>query len=49
MNHAEKWLTSHMDFALLYLLMLAHKQQQLEALGAAWERYYADFLVGRYA
>src|SRR5207248_1342798 len=33
---------------LIYLLVLADKQQQLEAPGVAWERYYADFLVGRY-
>jgi hypothetical protein len=33
---------------LIYLLVLADKLQQLEAPGAAWERYYADFLVRRY-
>ena len=33
---------------LIYLLVLVDKQQQLEAPGAAWERYYADFLSGRY-
>jgi hypothetical protein len=37
-----------MDFALIYRLVLAGKQQQLEAPGATWERYHADFLVGRY-
>jgi hypothetical protein len=33
---------------LIYLLVLADKQQQLEAPGAAWARWYADFLVQRY-
>jgi hypothetical protein len=33
---------------LIYLLVLADKQQQLEAPGAAWERWYAAFLVQRY-
>lgn len=33
---------------LIYLLVLADKQQQLEAPGAAWERWYAALLVQRY-
>lgn len=33
---------------LIYLLVLADKQQQLEAPGAAWERWYADFFIRRY-
>jgi hypothetical protein len=33
---------------LIYLLVLADKQQQLEAPGTVWERWYADFLVQRY-
>jgi hypothetical protein len=30
------------------LLVLADKQQNAEAPGAQWERYYADFFIGRY-
>lgn len=33
---------------LIYLLVLADKQQMSEAPGAHWETYYADFFVGRY-
>ena len=33
---------------LVYLLVLADKQQQLDAPGAVWERWYANFLVQRY-
>ncbi len=33
---------------LIYLLVLADKQQQYEAPGAAWERWYADSFVQRY-
>ena len=33
---------------LIYLLVLADKTQSLEAPGAQWERYYADFLLRRY-
>jgi hypothetical protein len=33
---------------LIYLLVLADKQQQLEAPGAVWERWYADFFIRRY-
>jgi hypothetical protein len=33
---------------LIYLLVLAARQQQLEAPGAIWERWYADFFVQRY-
>ena len=33
---------------LIYLLVLADKQQLSEAPGAHWENYYADFFVGRY-
>jgi len=33
---------------LIYLLVLADKQQQLEAPGTVWERWYADFFVQRY-
>jgi hypothetical protein len=33
---------------LIYLLVLADRQQQLEAPGASWERWYADFFVQRY-
>jgi len=33
---------------LIYLLVLVDKQQMSEAPGAQWERYYADFFVGRY-
>jgi hypothetical protein len=33
---------------LIYLLVLADKQQMSEAPGAHWENYYADFFVSRY-
>ena len=33
---------------LIYLLVLADKTQNLDAPGAKWERYYADFLLRRY-
>jgi hypothetical protein len=33
---------------LIYLLVLADKTQSLDAPGAKWERYYADFLLRRY-
>ena len=33
---------------LIYLLVLADKTQTLDAPGAKWERYYADFLLRRY-
>jgi hypothetical protein len=33
---------------LIYLLVLADKQQKSEAPGAQWETYYADFFVTRY-
>ncbi|GHO96204.1 hypothetical protein KSF_062520 [Reticulibacter mediterranei] len=33
---------------LIYLLVLVDKQQKIEAPGAQWERYYADFFVTRY-
>ena len=33
---------------LIYLLVLADKQQISEAPGAHWENYYADFFVSRY-
>jgi hypothetical protein len=33
---------------LIYLLVLADKQQMSEAPGAHWETYYADFFVRRY-
>ena len=33
---------------LIYLLVLADKQQTSEAPGAHWENYYADFFVSRY-
>jgi hypothetical protein len=33
---------------LIYLLVLADKEQSREAPGAHWERYYADFFVRRY-
>jgi hypothetical protein len=33
---------------LIYLLVLADKTQNLDAPGANWERYYADFLLSRY-
>jgi hypothetical protein len=32
----------------IYLLELADKQQNAEAPGAHWERYYADFFISRY-
>jgi hypothetical protein len=33
---------------LIYLLVLADKQQTSEAPGGHWENYYADFFVSRY-
>jgi hypothetical protein len=33
---------------LIYLLVMADKQQMAEAPGAKWERYYADFFISRY-
>jgi hypothetical protein len=33
---------------LIYLLVLADKQQISEAPGAHWENYYANFFVSRY-
>ena len=33
---------------LIYLLVLADKQQMSEAPGAHWENYYANFFVSRY-
>ena len=33
---------------LIYLLVLADKQQMSEAPGAHWEKFYADFFVKRY-
>jgi hypothetical protein len=33
---------------LIYLLVLADKQQMSQAPGAHWENYYADFFVSRY-
>jgi hypothetical protein len=33
---------------LIYLLVLADKTQNLDAPGARWERFYADFLLRRY-
>jgi hypothetical protein len=33
---------------LIYLLVMADKQQTAEAPGAKWERYYADFFISRY-
>jgi hypothetical protein len=33
---------------LIYLLVLADKQQNLEAPGGRWERDYADFFLSRY-
>ena len=33
---------------LIYLLVMADKQQTSEAPGAQWETYYADFFVSRY-
>jgi hypothetical protein len=33
---------------LIYLLVLADKQQNMEAPGGRWERYYAEFCLSRY-
>jgi hypothetical protein len=33
---------------LIYLLVLADKQQMSEAPGGHWENYYADFFISRY-
>lgn len=33
---------------LIYLLVLVDRQQKLEAPGAHWENYYADFFASRY-
>lgn len=33
---------------LIYLLVLADKEQSREAPGSRWERYYADFFLSRY-
>jgi hypothetical protein len=33
---------------LIYLLVMAEKQQLSEAPGGRWEHYYADFFVNRY-
>ena len=33
---------------LIYLLVLADKQQSTDAPGGRWERYYADFFLSRY-
>lgn len=33
---------------LVYLLVLADKQQNLQAPGAKWPRYYARFFIERY-
>src|SRR5260370_3345991 len=33
---------------LIYLLVLADKEQSREAPGAHWERYYSDFFIRRY-
>ncbi len=33
---------------LIYLLVLADKTQNIEAPGAQWERFYADFFISRY-
>jgi hypothetical protein len=49
----ERGLESILDATLLksdliYLLVLADKQQMMEAPGAHWERYYADFFISRY-
>jgi hypothetical protein len=33
---------------LIYLLVLVDKEQQREAPGSRWERYYADFFLRRY-
>jgi hypothetical protein len=34
---------------LIYLLVRADKEQMMEAPGAAWERYYAEFFIRRYS
>lgn len=34
---------------LIYLLVLADKDLNMEAPGANWQRYYADFFLNRYA
>ena len=49
----EQGLEKMLDAALLksdliYLLVLADKTRSLDAPGAKWERYYADFLLRRY-
>src|SRR5438128_7630977 len=33
---------------LIYLLVMADKQQTSEAPGGRWERFYADFFIRRY-
>ena len=33
---------------LIYLLVLADKEQNRDAPGGSWERYYADFFINRY-
>ncbi|HEX6542705.1 MAG TPA: hypothetical protein VF040_13200 [Ktedonobacterales bacterium] len=33
---------------LIYLLVLADKEQRREAPGSRWDRYYADFFLSRY-
>jgi hypothetical protein len=33
---------------LVYLIVLADKEQQLEAPGADWATYYTHFFLGRY-
>ena len=33
---------------LIYLLVLVDKQQKIEAPGAQWERFYANFFFTRY-
>jgi hypothetical protein len=33
---------------LIYLLVMADKEQQRQAPGAQWERWYADFFIQRY-
>jgi hypothetical protein len=46
----EKLLGAHLlKSDLIYLLVLADKTQNFDAPGAKWERYYADFLLRRYA
>ncbi len=49
----EQGIEQHLDAKLLksdlvYLLVFADKQQNLEAPGGRWERYYADFFLSRY-